>query len=712
MNKKIFSLILICLLPFFILKANDNTYINSNNITYNEAKNIVELSEDSKINFGDTNILIDKAIIDYDKNKIEVFGNFYLYQTINILSGVDLIGDTSLNNFKAKDVNYIYNNDLKIDAKKLERSNENIIFYDNFLTPCELDGFFNCPTWSLRIDKTNYNIERDKFTHFDTFLQIADKKIFYIPYFSHYGAKAPRQKGFLTPTLEFTIGGNQGIKIPYYYPLNINSDFLFTTKLYFDENFNFLKNYNLNTLFERHNSGGITTIDIDNIKKDGSKNINNSLSIETRQVISNKKIFSASGHFTNSVSTSRSTNTEPITFEDLYLKFEQYDFYERNDYLKTELSSIKSFESTNINLIPITPSIKYHNIKNLNKYSLVNNFDFTILKRDESEINKANEGLKLNLENEINSNRHFNGIMIYNKLSISNAYSEYNFINDPSKNLDSIKSLITYSSDYYYNFSKNIKPRFKFIIPIVFLNSDKTINENSQSVTFNYENTFAENRIFGNDLIDNSARLVLGLENNYNFNNQILNFRINQSYDFNKVNNYSKKINQTNNFSDYNLQLSTKFTDLISFSMDARLDQKNFSNKEMSYNLKLNRPLEIGIGYNETQENAYKDLSGDTKSLDLGISKIINNNSSVSYGTKIDLENGYNPFQSNLSLNIFDECSRLEISYNNTRYNDNFNTKPEETISFRFFMDYIGFFGYAQSTNLLFSEPGELNYGN
>ena len=206
--------------------------------------------------------------------------------------------------------------------------------------------------------------------------------------------------------------------------------------------------------------------------------------------------------------------------------------------------------------------------------------------------------------------------------------------------------------------------------------------------------------------------MVLGLENNYNFNNQILNFRINQSYDFNKVNNYSKKINQTNNFSDYNLQLSTKFTDLISFSMDARLDQKNFSNKEMSYNLKLNRPLEIGIGYNETQENAYKDLSGDTKSLDLGISKIINNNSSVSYGTKIDLENGYNPFQSNLSLNIFDECSRLEISYNNTRYNDNFNTKPEETISFRFFMDYIGFFGYAQSTNLLFSEPGELNYGN
>ena len=80
-----------------------------------------------------------------------------------------------------------------------------------------MDGYFNCPTWSLRIDKTRYEIDDDKFTHFDTFLQIADYKVFYLPYFSHYGKK-PRKKGFLTPTFEFEIGGHQGIKTPYYIP--------------------------------------------------------------------------------------------------------------------------------------------------------------------------------------------------------------------------------------------------------------------------------------------------------------------------------------------------------------------------------------------------------------------------------------------------------------------------------------------------------------
>ncbi len=62
----------------------------------------------------------------------------------------------------------------------------------------------------LELIKLNMILKKINFTHFDTFLQIADYKVFYLPYFSHYGAKAPRKKGFLTPTIEFTIGGDQG----------------------------------------------------------------------------------------------------------------------------------------------------------------------------------------------------------------------------------------------------------------------------------------------------------------------------------------------------------------------------------------------------------------------------------------------------------------------------------------------------------------------
>jgi hypothetical protein len=57
-------------------------------------------------------------------------------------------------------------------------------------------------------------------------------------------------------------------------------------------------------------------------------------------------IFSASGLFTNSISTTRSNNEEPLTFEDIYLRFENYNVIGENDFLKTELSSVESFEAT------------------------------------------------------------------------------------------------------------------------------------------------------------------------------------------------------------------------------------------------------------------------------------------------------------------------------------------------------------------------------
>ena len=130
MNKLIiiFILIIFLLRQILVLNANNNTYINTSNIIYDEEKNIIELAENSKININNTNILVDRGIIDYDNDIIEIYGDFYLYQELNILSGKDLVGNTSLINFEANEVSYIYNNDLKIDSDKTIRIDGNIFF--------------------------------------------------------------------------------------------------------------------------------------------------------------------------------------------------------------------------------------------------------------------------------------------------------------------------------------------------------------------------------------------------------------------------------------------------------------------------------------------------------------------------------------------------------------------------------------------------------
>ena len=64
-----------------------------------------------------------------------------------------------------------------------------------------------------------------------------------------------------------------------------------------------------------------------------------------------------------------------------------------------------------------------------------------------------------------------------------------------------------------------------------------------------------------------------------------------------------------------------------------------------------------------------------------------------------------------MKISLTDECSQLDINYTNTRFNDDYNTKPMETIGLTFRMDYLGFFGYEQKSDLFFTEPGNVNYG-
>ncbi len=711
---KLFLIVFIII--FFFKKlisfgANNDTYINTTNITYDEVENIIELAENSKININDTNILVDRGIIDYGNERVEVFGNFYLYQNQNILSGKNLIGDTKLNNFSAIDVSYIYNNDLKIDSDKSKRSANIVSFYNNFLTPCELDGYFGCPTWSLRIDETKYNIEKDKFVHFDTFLQIADYKLFYLPYFSHYGTKAPRQKGFLTPTLEFTIGGNSGVYTPYYLPIKENIDIKITPKFIFSENLNFINNYSLNTILNSKTSGGTYVLTMDNLKYENNDNINSSARLNFRQVLDKNKIVYFEGVVTNSISTTRSLNEEPVKFENIYLRLDNYDLFSKNDYFSVEVSTVEAFDSTNVSLIPFTPKVNYQNNFKLNKnISNYNEFNFAVIKRDESQDNLASENNKLKINNYISINNEFENTKVYNKISLLNGYNDYIFEHDNSLNRNDAFNHIILSSDYFFNLNEIVKPRFKFIINQEINSSDDTINEDSNTITFNYQNSYSDNRFFGTDLRDNTSRLVYGFESEFDIKNYKINVNTSQSYDIKKNNNFSNKINQTSFYSDLALEAKTEIKKL-KLSLDSRLDRSSLKSKELNFSLYTEDPFNISVNYHETSKDAFSEKSNDTEYLGIGFEKEINNNFLLTYQSSIDLRNNYSPYYDTFGIKVHDECSELRIQYSNRRYNDNYNTSPEELISVSFYMDYLGFFGYQQTTDLFFEEPGTIDYG-
>ncbi len=698
------------LIQIIILNANDDTYINTSNITYDEKNNIVELAKDSKININDTNILVDRGIIDYKKDTIEIFGNFYLYQELNILSGKNLIGNTSLNNFTTNEVSYIYNNDLKIDSDKAVRSNGIVTFYNNFLTPCELDGYFNCPTWSLRIDETRYNVEKDKFDHFDSFLQIADYKVFYLPYFSHYGSKAPRQKGFLTPTFEFNVGGDAGVIVPYYLPLKDETEIIFKPKLILDNNLNFIDKYSLNTIINHKNLGGDVFVDIYNEKLGNNNNTYSSVRLNAKQILNKKNILSYEALITNSVSTTRSINEKPNTFEDIFIRLDSYDIFNSTDYLRSELSTVEALDNTNSGLIPLAPSVKYSSQKLLkNELTFTNNIGIINLKRNESNIGKPSDILSLKTSNSLKSGNRVKNTIFYNELKLNNNLGSYYYQHNPSLDDEVFRSNLILTSDIFFRLKKSLKPRIKFVQNLSLL-SDNVINEDSKALSFNYHNQFSDSRLYGYDLEDNSSRVIYGVENNIEVNKKKFNFKVNQSYDFNKNSNYTREINQINNFSDVALEAKTSFDNIL-FKIDSRLSNRQLEKKEMNYFFEYSDIFELKLNYNETDARAYKGLSTDTQSLGASIGKKLNENVQLSISSDLDLKNNYSPYTQKIELSLFDECSKLDISYIDERFNDNYNTKPSETIYISLSMDYLGFFGYEQQSNVFFEETGEFNYG-
>lgn len=678
-----------------------DTYINTSNIDYDETGNKVELSGNTKINTDNINLITDNILIDYNQNTLKVNGDLYLNYFNSVLSGENLEGSINFNSFKIDNVNFIYNDKFKIDSKKSEKNKTDLIFYDNFLTPCKLNGFFNCPTWSLRVDKTVYDSEKDKFKHYDTLLRIADNNIFYLPYLSHYGTKAQRQKGFLTPSIQFEIKGDTTIELPYYFPINENTDLLFTPNFIFSNNLNLINKYSFDTNLNFKNKFGQHNFFLTTIKDENESSLYSTGRYKTSQTISKNTKFSSNIIFTNSKSKTRSINENPLKFEDIFIKLENYNRFLNNDYFIAEISSIESYDLTDTSLIPIDTSLNYLNTLYFNENSFLDNsLKISFLRRDESNNLNPSEINKYFLENKLNNTSKIKDKLFFNKLSIKNSYYDYTFLHNSNINRNEFKTSIHISSDSSSKLTDNFIFKHKIIHNKDLISSNNILDEDSSSISFNYYNQFSDKRFYGNDISDSSTRIVYGAEYRLDNNKNDFVFKINQSYDFNKKSEYLNLINQNSNFSDFALEIKNKINENIDFVLDSRISYETLSTKEMNYDLNLNEPVKLKINYNETSKDAFNNISNDTKSLNFNIRQDINENSYIFIDSNLDLKNNYSPYNEKFGLTFFDDCTKLEITYKNTRFNDQFNTKPEETIGINLYLDYLGFFNVEEKNKV------------
>ena len=711
---KIF-LILIILISWNIIakEITNEVYVNSNNINYDKKTNIISLGKNSLINYHTTSIKTDSGKVDINNKTIDIKGNFYLNYAGDIMKGNKLKADLNFNEGSAENVNYIFSKNLKINSKIIQKKDEKIIFQDSFFTPCDLEGFFNCPTWSLKVEKTKYSIDEDFFEHFSTFLQVADKKIFYMPYFSHYGTKAPRQKGFLTPTTQLTnevLGGN--IAIPYYLPISAQTDIKITPIIYLEQS---LTKYFENELEFRHKiKEGDIKLSLSNFydrRSQGQVDKGYSFDAEANLNLNKNNNVDINLNYTSNISKYKSDNSSKAANLDSDITLNTYNFINQNDLLATKISGSKAL-NTNINKSnPYElPSVRYINyIDFKNNLILNNDIKIELVSRNTSSNYLPMKIFRTNLINSFQKNFNFyNNYNLINKLKLNNSFyiiEEGNAdTNILSGNSHQIASYFSSEINRVLKVKNNtkIKPRAKIILTNISKGSNLNLNDNSQSLSFNYNNLFQENKYFGSDKKESGSRIVLALEQNYKLSSDFnLDINYGRSYNFEKNKNFMLDIQQDTKFSDHLTELSVLLKN-NELRYNSRHDKKTFDLKEDSISYQFRNDKNI-FNFNKdlTSDDSYIN-SNSSHFMTANYTRTINKNSNFNYQTEINLEDKNKAYSQSYELEFYDECSKISLSYTIDNYNDGKLLKPNKTLSINYELDFLSGLDKETKANNLF----------
>ena len=723
-----FLVFTIKLLPLFGENIDDeniddeiNTYINSKNIFFDEKNNKVILGKDSYINNDEVGILSDGGFIDFKNNKIEIKDKFYLLQNEEIFSGYNLETDDKLEKATAENINYIINGNFKIQSNNLVKEKNIINLYDNYVTPCKVDGFFNCPTWSLAVKKTAYNQTKDQYKHYDTFIQIADLKVFYLPYFSHYGQKAPRKIGFLTPSFNILdiVNSELNITTPFYIPLNDQADITLvpTISLFRSDKFSNVLNYNLTS------TSGSTQITVSSSYDDNKvkgKSLYNTIEISDTTVIDKNSHLSSNLTFTNNLSELNDNRDDTNPFEDLYINYNRYNTFYDKDYTKISINAVTAFNIEDQSTTPNSlPELAYYNMVSPiffgRKFYLKNRINISNIYRNTSLYELPNNRLNFSVKNNLKQRYNLFGLNLINSFNNILNIDSINYFNETVHQGNRLTNKQIYSSEISKIFNFNNRNIFKSKVEGTFYNdysnSNITLNEDTKSISLDYNSMFTDNRLNGYDIADDDLRIAYGIEyKNRNRNNLISEINLGQAYNFDNTSKYISNIKSDGRLTDFlsNIDIGMGNWEI---NNQLRLDKSDLEIKEIFTEGSLQYEEDsISITFNNTDENSFIGTE-DSQNLGFSVNKKINDNIYMGYSSSFDVLNNYQPYSQSLMINIVDDCSSLVISYENQRYNDLNNTKPSETISFRYYMDYLGFFSYDQSFNSLFKDFGEVNYG-
>ena len=698
------------------LDQNNNLYIESNNIIYDQIENTIYSEGKTLIKLDDTYKIISEDVL-YNRNLMEISSNLdttiedielniynfeegFLFEAAKeiISSKKTNVVDINNNNyfFENVKVNLITNeiigkevkvdfidsffgnekNDPKLLGKSVISSDDRTKIFKTVFSTCNIENK-NCRGWELQSEEFIHDKKKKIFQYKNSWLKVFNKKVIFLPYFSHPDPSVKRKSGFLTPTYQSSNNLGKSINTPYFYVLSEAKDITFNPRIYEGNdiilqseyreafiNSNLISDFsinkdenNTNTHFFAKLDGkldGATNFDlqIQNVTNDNYLKIHDLK--ESSPLITDDSVLTSNLTLNKKIDEKTNLKTSFTIYEDLSKgdsdKY-QYIFPDFNFTKNLEIS-----ESYNGNFKFMSSGFQKNYETNI--YEVLFNNDF--LFESNNFISKT-------------------GILTDYDLLLKNfnTYSE-NSTNYESKNDHEIYSTMLLKSTL--PLKKKLENSNNYLTPIISarFSPNNAKNISGDDFRLDYENLFSLNRIGRSDMVEGGRSLTIGVEfEKQNLSDEkIFGFKIGNVIKDKKSSNLptKSKLDQTRSdiVGDISLNLSNNFDLEYKFSYDRDLDYSNYDS----------------IGTKFEVNNFVTSFNYITENHELGNSEIINNTTKLKFtdehslifkSTK-DLKADFTEYV-NLIYQYKTDCLLALFEYDKKFYSDG-NLTPTENLLF------------------------------
>jgi len=216
----------------------DQVYLEADELIENRERGVYIARGDVRLAAGERVLYADELTYDPASGRVTARGSVRLFEG---RQPAQLAEEIILDDDMVEGVAYgfatlLENNGRAAAAAALRRPDGSVELRDAYYTACDLCEDGREPAWRLRADEVIRDLDDEVIRYRDMSLEVAGVPIFYTPYFAHADPSAKRRSGFLLPAVDISNRLGFSYQQPYYWAISPYQDLVIAPRIMTEAN--------------------------------------------------------------------------------------------------------------------------------------------------------------------------------------------------------------------------------------------------------------------------------------------------------------------------------------------------------------------------------------------------------------------------------------------------------------------------------------------